>query len=123
MIFHSDIIVVIIIVALLIIGVVIVLALRSAALRNQRFQFLKQSERVLTLTDAEHNSVDFHRVVLTNFGYGKEVWVLKRDENEIDVKLKAFKNGAIVSPTPARFQLNEFCQRHGCHLVEVQVKH
>jgi hypothetical protein len=121
--FHSNTIVVIIIIALLIIGGLIVVALRAAALKKYRFQLLKQSERVLTLTDAEHNSVDFRRVVVTNFGYGKEVWVLKGNENEIDLKLRAFKNGAIVSPTPAHFQLNEFCQRHGCRLVEVQVKH
>jgi hypothetical protein len=120
---HINAVILIIVVILLIIGAVTLIALRLAGLRKERLRLLERSGRVSRLPDVEHNSVDFRRVVLTNFGYGNEVWIIKGDESEIDVKLKAFKNGVMVVPCPARFQVDKLCQTHGYRLVEMQVKH
>jgi hypothetical protein len=111
-----------IVVSLLIVGIFAVIAARSICARSERLQQLRQSGRISTWEDIEHSPARLARIVRVNFGYGKEIWALNTERNEIDLELKSFRNGFLIVPHPQSSTVGRFCQSHGIPIIDAQIK-
>ena len=83
---------------------------------RKRRNLLVQIGRVSAWKDIEKQPDSFSKIVQTNFGYGKEVWVLTKGGDEIDLKLRCFKTGVLIVPRPKVSDLERFCQLRGIPL-------
>ena len=104
--------------SVLCLGLFVVKLLQGKSRRNR----LMHAGRVSTWDDVEKLPKKVNRIVLTNFGYGKEVWALPDNANDVDLELRSFKTGALVFPRPRLSEVDQFCRAHTISLTRTVVK-
>ena len=106
------------ILSVLCVGLFVVKLLQGKSRRNR----LLHAGRVSTWDDVEKLPKKVNRIVLTNFGYGKEVWALPDNANDVDLELRSFKTGVLVFPRPRLSEVDKFCRAHAINLTRTVVK-
>jgi hypothetical protein len=88
----------------------------------KRRKCLIQANRLSNWEDLERHPERFNRIVITNCGYGQEVWAISGNVDEMDLSLRAFKNGVLIVPRPESSALEKFCRSHDISLARTLVK-
>ena len=109
---------------ILITGIVFGLLMVAKGLRarSRRRKGLQQKGRVDSWTNATAKRTSIAKIVETNFGYGKEVWILGSAAEEIDFDSEAFKNGMWILPRPQSKKVSAFCITHSIPLIHKHIK-
>jgi hypothetical protein len=98
--------------ALLAISVVAVLWTgKRRAMR--RYRRLVDDGRVRDWLSVTREPAAFEKIVLANFGFGREVWAVPLAGEKIDNELRAFKDGILIESPPRIAELISFCRSHG----------
>ena len=100
----------------------IAVAIRHFRAKAARRDLLGATSRLRSWQEIQSNSSSKTRIISIDFGFGKEAWAFESDQDEIDLKLRAFKVGQLILPTPPLKELVEFCHLHGIDFVEKAVK-
>ena len=100
-------------------GILVVVKVGNA---NKRRKHLVEAGRTSTWEMAESRGQTISRIVQTDFGHGREVWVLYEASAEIDRKFRAFKTGVLILPRPEAPDLREFCRSRHIELEFMMIK-
>src|SRR5579871_6204180 len=104
----------------LIFGAVILIGkMRNGKRRRIR---LGEANYILTWEIATNQKESLNGIIITNFGFGEEVWALKSSVDDIDLGLRAFKNGVLIVPPPDIRVLDEFCRLRGIKITRKLIK-
>jgi len=99
-----------------------VLIFRKLSAARRRRIVLAQRGRVSSWEDIQSRPDGFVKFVQTDFGYGREIWLLSTPADEIDLELRAFKHAILIAPRPKLSELRKFCKLHGLGLDFMMVK-
>ena len=108
--------------------ILILFVLTGALLLNNIFKarrrriYLEQAGRLLTWNEVERRTQNFSRVVQTDFGYGKEVWAMSDNINEVDLGQRAFKTGFLIFPRPKDSDVHRYCKTYDIKLTQTLIK-
>src|SRR5882724_7743959 len=108
----------------IIIGFVALVLLMLAYSKNcrarKRFLCLRKAGLVCSWDALLDDTGTFATIARTDLGYGTEVWVLRDEGRDIDLTVRAFKNGLLIFPRPNTGDLEAFAQAHGVKIVQIQ---
>ena len=100
-------------------GILVVVKLANG---NRRRKHLIEAGRKSTWEMLKNQEQKISRVVQTDFGYGREVWVLYEPSAEMNRNLRAFQTGFLILPRPEASDLQEFCQSRSIKLELLMIK-
>jgi hypothetical protein len=106
----------------LLVAVAITFVLKNTCRSRNRRKLLEDAKCLSTWEEVQRQPDRFERIVLTNFGFGSEVWATTGTDDEMDIELRAFKNGVLILPRPDISVLKTFCRSHGLAVTQKLVK-
>ena len=103
--------------ALLAISVVAILWTKIRRARR-RYRRLVDDGRVRDWLTVTREPVAFEKIVLTDFGFGREIWAIPLAGEKVDHELHAFKGGVLIESPPRVAELISFCRSHGLEFTQ-----
>ena len=88
--------------------------------RRRRTELLRRGQ-ALSLDEFVAKGGEARSAIETDFGFGKEIWMLRESE-EIDLRTRSFTHGTVIWPRPARAEVQRFCESRGMTLTWMMVK-
>jgi len=89
---------------------------------SRRRRLLMRVGKISTWNEIQIYPHRIAKMVHANFGYGKELWAIVGNTNDVDLELRSFKAGLLIFPRPHTSDVKKFCEMHQIVMADTMVK-